>query len=49
MKINVDGKAIEYVDDPTPLGDVADLRVGHPKLYNTLPDQVTVGTPNGRP
>jgi len=49
MKIQVGGKAIEYVGEPTPLtDDAAKLGPGHPKLYNTLEQPVQVGTMNGR-
>jgi len=48
MKIKVDGKPIEYVQDPVPMGDEPELGVGHPKLYNTVRERAMVGAPNGR-
>lgn len=43
MDIKVDGKNIEYVDMPQPLGDVPDLGIGHPKVYSTLKESALVG------
>lgn len=48
MKIKVDGKDIEYVENPKPLSDVADIGIGHPKMYTTVKEAVPVGTANGR-
>lgn len=48
MKITVDGKAIEYVENPEPLGDVADLGIGHPKVYDTTKEKAFVGAQNGQ-
>ncbi len=48
MKIEVDNKPIEYVNDPKPLGDVPDLGVGHPKVYDTLKEPVPVGVNGSR-
>lgn len=49
MNIQVAGKPIEYVSKPEPLGDFPeDLGVGHPKLYTTVKEKVSVGT-NGQP
>lgn len=49
MKINVDGKPIDYISDPVPMGDAPTLGIGHPKIYDTLGAPATVGPPNGRP
>lgn len=47
MQIKVDGKKIEYVDHPAPMGDAPHLAPGHPKVYAT-PAQVPVGVTGRR-
>lgn len=49
MTIQVDGKAIEYVTQPAPLGEAPDLNVGHAKVYATGKQGAAVGVGNGRP
>lgn len=49
MDIAVDGKEIEYIEKPEPLGDFPeDLGIGHPKLYGTTKQEVLAGG-NGHP
>lgn len=43
-QIQIDGQATEYVENPQPLGEVSDLGIGHPKMYNTLQQEALVGT-----
>lgn len=43
MNITVDGKPIEYIEKPEPLGDVPDLGIGHPKVYGTTKEKALVG------
>lgn len=47
MKVQVDGKAVEYVENPQPMGEAPELGAGHPKLYNTFTEKVPVGARNG--
>lgn len=47
MDITVDGKPIEYIENPGPLGDVADIGIGHPKTYTTTTEAALVGV-NGK-
>lgn len=48
MKIQVDGKPIEYVGHPKPLSDAPDLGIGHLNVYDTPKQPATVGPANGR-
>ncbi len=48
MKIEVDGKPIEYIENPQPLAEAPALGIGHPKVYNTVSDKALVGASNGQ-
>lgn len=47
-QIEIDGRPIEYVQEPVAMGDAPELGIGHPKLYNTARDKALAGVPNGR-
>lgn len=47
LDIEVDGKQIDYLKNPEPLGDVAELGMAHPKIYDTTKEKVLVGA-NGK-
>ena len=48
MKIEVDGKPIEYIENPQPWAEAPALGIGHPKVYNTVSDKALVGASNGQ-
>lgn len=43
MGVQVRGRAIDYLENPAPLGDVSDLGPGHPKIYDTTKNGAFVG------